>query len=257
MKTILPLLMTFAFLGAALAADSPALVPARSINLLVISKTAGYRHQAIPTGIKTLVEIAQEAKWGITTTEDTSLVTPGFLGHFDVIVFLMTTKTIFSPDQKAAIEAFVKGGKGLLTIHTGADTEYDWPWYNSQLGAKFLGHPPAQKARLVIEDRSHPSTSFFPLAEWVTTDEWYSFNRDPRPDVHVLISIDESSYNVDDNRWFAGVKQRMGDHPLVWYTQNDNGRVFQTALGHTEEQWADPLYRAHIKGAIEWTAGLK
>jgi type 1 glutamine amidotransferase len=49
----------------------------------------------------------------------------------------------------------------------------------------------------------------------------------------------------------------MGDHPLVWYTQNDNGRVFQTALGHTEEQWADPLYRAHIKGAIEWTAGLK
>jgi type 1 glutamine amidotransferase len=169
----------------------------------------------------------------------------------------MTTKTIFTPQEKAAIEGFVKGGKGLLTIHTGADTEYDWPWYNRQLGVKFLGHPPAQKARLVIEDRNHPATSFFPSSEWVTTDEWYSFNRDPRPDVHVLMSIDESSYNVDDNRWFAGVKQRMGDHPLVWYTQNEKGRVFQTALGHTEEMWADPLYRAHLKGAIEWTAGLK
>jgi type 1 glutamine amidotransferase len=257
MKIILLLLMTSSLLGTALAADSPAAPVAPRINLLVISKTAGYRHQAIPTGIKTLVEIAQREKWGITATEDTSLVTPEFLGHFDVIIFLMTTKTIFSPEQKAAIEAFVTGGQGLLTIHTGADTEYDWPWYNRQLGAKFLAHPPAQKARLVIEDRSHPATSFFPAAEWVTTDEWYSFNRDPRPDVHVLISIDESTYNVDDNRWFPGLKPRMGDHPLVWYTQNGKGRVFQTALGHTEEMWADPLYQAHLKGAIEWVAGLK
>ena len=109
MKPTLYLLMTFAFVGAAMAADAPVAAPARSINLLVISKTAGYRHQAIPTGIKTLVEMAQEAKWGITTTEDTSLVTPEFLGHFDVIVFLMTTKTIFSPEAKAAIEEFVKG----------------------------------------------------------------------------------------------------------------------------------------------------
>ena len=257
MKTLISLLASISFLGGVLAADAPAAAAGPRINLLVISKTAGYRHQVIPTAIKALEEIAQQAKWAITATEDTSLVTPEFLGHFDVVVFLMTTKTIFSPEQKAAIEAFVKGGKGLITIHTGADTEYDWPWYNRQLGVKFIGHPPAQKARLVIEDRTHPSTSFFPAGEWVTTDEWYSFDRDPRPDVHVLISIDESTYNVDDNRWFAGVKQRMGDHPLVWYTQNDKGRVFQTELGHTEEMWADPLYRQHLKGAIEWTSGLK
>ena len=257
MKMILSLLTTFLLVGAAIAADAPAPAPGPKINLLVISKTAGYRHQVIPTAIKTLVEIGQEAKWGVTATEDTSLVTPDFLAHFDVIVFLMTTKNIFTPEEKSAIEAFVKGGKGLITIHTGADTEYDWPWYNRQLGAKFLGHPPAQKGRLVIEDRSHPATSMFPSAEWVTTDEWYSFDRDPRPDVHVLISIDESSYNVDDNHWFPGVKTRMGDHPLVWYSDHEKGRVFQTALGHTPEMWADPLYRAHIRGAIEWTAGLK
>ena len=170
MKMILSLLTTFLLVGAAIAADAPAPAPGPKINLLVISKTAGYRHQAIPTGIKALVEIAQEAKWGVTATEDTSLVTPEFLGHFDVVIFLMTTKTIFTAEEKAAIEAFVKGGKGLLTIHTGADTEYDWPWYNRQLGVKFLGHPPAQKARLVIEDRSHPATSFFPAADWTTTD---------------------------------------------------------------------------------------
>ena len=257
MKTILLILLASTFLGTALAAEAPTPAPARKINLLVISKTAGYRHQVIPTAIKALEEMGQEANWGITATEDTSLVTPDFLSHFDAVVFLMTTKTIFTPQAKAAIEAFVKGGKGLITIHSGADTEYDWPWYNRQLGAKFLGHPPAQKARLVIEDRSHAATRVFPAAEWVTTDEWYSYDRDPRPDVHVLISIDESTYNVDDNRWFPGAKQRMGDHPVVWYSTSEKGRVFQTELGHTPEMWADPLYRAHLKGAIEWTAGLK
>ena len=106
MKAILSLLMAFSMLGTVLAADAPAPTPSRVINLLVITKTAGYRHQVIPTAIRTLVEIGQEAKWGVTATEDTSLVTPDFLAHFDVIVFLMTTKNIFTPEEKSAIEAF-------------------------------------------------------------------------------------------------------------------------------------------------------
>lgn len=204
-----------------------------------------------------MVEMGQESNWGVTATEDTSLVTPEFLMHFDVVVFLMTTKTIFTDDGRSAIEHFVEGGKGLVTIHTGADTEFDWPWYNKTLGTRFLGHPPVQPARLIIEDHAHPATAGLPAKEWKTADEWYSFERDPRPDVHVLISIDESSYNVDDNRWFPGKKTRMGDHPLVWTTHSGKGRVFQTALGHTEEKWADPLYRSHITGAIAWAAGIQ
>ena len=66
MNKLLQLLMTFSLLGAAVGADAPVPAPGPRINLLVISKTAGYRHQVIPTAIKALVEIAQEAKWSVT-----------------------------------------------------------------------------------------------------------------------------------------------------------------------------------------------
>ena len=82
--------------------ETPAPWPATNNNMLVISKTAGYRHQAIPTGVKTLVELAQTEKWRITATEDTSLITSDFLKHFNLLVFLHTTKNIFSNEQKAA-----------------------------------------------------------------------------------------------------------------------------------------------------------
>jgi hypothetical protein len=70
------------------------------------------------------------------------------------------------------------------------------------------------------------------------------------------MSIDENSYEVDDNRWFEGVEQRMGDHPLVWYKKVGKGRVFQTALGHESELYQNKLFQKHLIGAIEW-AGNK
>jgi uncharacterized protein len=72
----------------------------------------------------------------------------------------------------------------------------------------------------------------------------------------VLISIDEFSYEVDDNGWFDDVNQRMGDHPMVWHRNAGKGRIFQTALGHPAELYSDPLFIKHIHGAIVWTAGM-
>jgi hypothetical protein len=253
MKYFLGVILSCIFLGSVFGqTDNTYVTP--KVRVLVITKTNGYRHQAIPAALKALKEIGQDAKWGITSTEDTSLVTPEFLQHFDVIVFLMTTHTIFTDAEHQAIESAVEGGKGLVTLHTGADTEYNWPWYNHVLGAKFLGHPPVQPGRLVIEDHTNPATAVLPEHEWRISDEWYSYDRDPRPDVHVLISIDESSYNTTYNPWFPKVKLPMGDHPVVWTSHSGKGRVFQSAIGHPAETWDNPTYRAFVRGAIEWTA---
>jgi type 1 glutamine amidotransferase len=80
------------------------------------------------------------------------------------------------------------------------------------------------------------------------TDEWYDFRTNPRPNVTVLVTIDESSYT-------GGA---MGaDHPLVWaHTTTGGGRAIYTAMGHTQESYADPPFRQHLVGAIRWAAGL-
>ncbi len=240
----------------AMAACSPPPKPER-MNIVVTTQTESFRHDNIPAAVNAMKNMARENNWQLIHTEDPLFFTMDNLDTLDLIIFLQTTGNIFGDEQKQAIEDFVEQGGGLLAIHTGTVTENDWEWYIQNLGAIFIGHPPVQEGKLIIEDRSHPATAFFPDPIWIIEDEWYSFNRNPRQDVHVLISIDEASYDVDNNEWFEGVNQRMGDHPLVWYRHVGQGRMFQTALGHPEELYSDPLFLKHIKGAVLWTAGHK
>ncbi len=34
------------------------------------------------------------------------------------------------------------------------------------------------------------------------------------------------------------------------------GQVFTTAMGHTRESYAEPLFRAHLLAGLRWAAGL-
>jgi len=225
------------------------------MNIAMITKTIEFRHDNIPVAVDALQKLASENNWNLMHTEDSTWFSADNLENQDLIIFLQTTGDIFDENQQQAIQSFVENGGGLLTIHTGTVTENNWPWYMEMMGAKFAGHPPVQSGKLIIENHDHPATSFLNDSVWIIEDEWYSFDRNPRADVDVLISIDESSYDVDDNKWFEGVNQRMGDHPLVWHRDAGKGRIFQTALGHPQEHYADPLFLKHIHGAIKWTGG--
>lgn len=225
------------------------------MNIAMITQTNGFRHDNIPVAVETLQKMAAENNWNMVHTEDSSWFSADNLDTLDLIIFLQTTGDIFDDNQQKNIRSFVESGGGLLTIHSGTVTENDWSWYIEMVGAKFTGHPPVQKGKLIIENHDHPATSFFTDSVWIIEDEWYSFDRNPREDVNVLISIDESSYDVDDNKWFEGVNQRMGDHPMVWYRKAGKGRVFQTALGHPKALYSDSLFLQHLHGAVLWTAG--
>jgi len=226
------------------------------LNVLVFSKTNGYRHDATPDAIMAMKEIAGENNWKIELTEDSCFFTTENLEKFDVIVFLLTLGDILDEMGKEALKGFIQSGHGLVTIHTGTITLQEWPWFNQLVGASFVGHPPFQQGKLIIENKSHPSVKFIEEDEMLWTEEWYSFDRNPRPFVTVLMSVDEASYDVDDNRWFEGARQRMGDHPLVWYHENEGGRIFQTALGHEAAAYQTEFLRKHIIGAILWAGGM-
>ncbi|HSF19536.1 MAG TPA: ThuA domain-containing protein [Vicinamibacteria bacterium] len=216
-----------------------------AINVLVFSKTEGYRHEAIPDGVRALEAIADERGWRMDATEDSAVFRADNLASYDVIVFLMTTGDVLNGDQQAALEKFVGSSKGFVGIHSASDTEHDWPWYRELVGAYFKSHPGIQPASYVVERRDHPATRMLPET-WVRTDEHYTFDGNPRGRVEVLVSLDETSYGVEEHA--------MGDHPVVWHHRNLGGRAFYTALGHTSESYQDPLFRAHIAGAIAWAA---
>jgi type 1 glutamine amidotransferase len=231
-------------LAAALFQEPPG--PALSVpapRVLVFSKTAAFRHDSIPTGVQALKEIGEERGFTIEHTEDGGVFSPGKLGKFDVVLFLSTTGDVLDAVQEAAFESFVRGGGGYVGIHAAADTEYDWPFYADVVGAHFKTHPKIQKARVRVEDRSHPATHFLP-ADFERTDEWYTYRSNPREKVHVLMSLDESTYEGGG----------MGDHPITWWKTTDKGRCFYTGFGHTKESYAEPDFRRMLGEAIVWAA---
>lgn len=51
----------------------------QKMNVLVFSKTSGFRHNSISAGLKMMSDLAQERKWVLTATENADLFTPEFL----------------------------------------------------------------------------------------------------------------------------------------------------------------------------------
>ncbi|MFD5078707.1 ThuA domain-containing protein [Streptomyces sp. NPDC058371] len=216
-----------------------------AFNVLVYTRTTGYRHDSIPDAVAAVRSLGAAHGFGVDASE-----APGVfeapLDAYAAVVFLSTSGEVLTPEGRTRLTAYVESGGGFAGVHAAACTEYDWPYYGELLGARFARHPDHQPGRAVVEDRAHPATRHLPPV-WEFTDEWYDFRSSPRTSVHVLASADESSYTGGG----------MGaDHPLVWCRRQGTGRVFYTALGHAAEAYEDPDFRAHLLGGINWAAGV-
>src|SRR4051794_20978229 len=96
-------------------------------------------------------------------------------------------------DAPYKVLVFSREGGGYVGVHAAADTEYDWPFYGTLVGARFASHPVNQQCTVNIEDRSHPATAHL-ATTWTRSDEWYNYRTNPRTTAHVLMSLNESSY---------------------------------------------------------------
>lgn len=233
-------------LTAHLAQPSSAQPTASGFGVLVFSKTAGYRHDSIAAGIAAVTALGEQAQFRVDATEAAGAFTDENLNRYRVVVFLNTTGDVLDTDQQSAFERFIGRGGGFVGVHSASDTEYDWPWYGSLVGAYFKSHPRIQPATLKVVDATHPSTVHLPV-EWKRTDEWYNFRDDPAAHGRALLVIDETSYSGGTMRTH---------HPMAWCQEYDGGRAWYTALGHTIETYSEPLFLAHLLGGIRWAAGL-
>jgi type 1 glutamine amidotransferase len=231
--------------------------PDARFRILVFSKTAAFRHASIDEGVAAIRKLGAENGFQVDASEESSLFTDENLALYDAVVFLSTTGDVLNADQQAAFERYIQGGGGYVGIHAASDTEYSWKWYGELVGAYFKGHPRQQTATIDVEDSDDHSTLHLP-DRWTRFDEWYDFkpinfeqtgkvDYSPRGDVHVLASLDESTYTGEDTT--------VTDHPISWCQRFDGGRSWYTALGHTEASYQEPEFLRHILGGIEVAAG--
>ncbi|WP_253182039.1 ThuA domain-containing protein [Cellulosimicrobium cellulans] len=232
----------------ALPAVSAAAAETEPFDVLVFSKTAGFRHGSIPAGIAAIQQLGADNGFSVTATEDAGAFTDDNLAQYEAVVWLSTTGDVLDDDQQAAFERYIQAGGGYAGVHAASDTEYDWPWYGELVGAYFNSHPQNQDATVKVEDHVHESTAHLP-ARWDRYDEWYNYRTNPRDEVHVLASLDETTYT-------AGSGAMGAEHPIAWCQVYDGGRSWYTGGGHTDESYAEPEFLQHLLGGIQTAAGV-
>jgi len=82
----------------------------------------------------------------------------------------------------------------------------------------------------------------------VKKEEFYTYDKSPRPGVHVLASVDESTYQPDSDI-------KMGDHPVIWTNDNVKARNVYIFMGHSPMLFDDVYYTTIFKNAIFWASG--
>ena len=231
---------------------------AQQFSVAIFSKTAGWHHETIleaETAIRGLGELHHfEVFW---TEDPDRLFKDEMLAKHAAVVFALTTGDILDEQQKAALQRYIHRGGGFVGVHSAADTEHHWPWYNEMLGHMFVRHPAIQTATIKVEHRDFPGMERF-APHFLFTEEWYEFDASRSPALRYLLSVDETTYQPSEQRRAEAKTTPL--HPISWYQPYDGGRAFYTALGHLPATYSDQHFLHHLYGGIYWAAtgkGLK
>ncbi|RFU82247.1 PKD domain-containing protein [Streptomyces triticagri] len=237
----------------ATAADWDAGQQAPGFRALLFTKAVGYVHDSIPDGIEMFKEEAAENDFEVVETDDSSVFSEEKLKDFDVIVMLQNSGMVWdTQEQRDAMQSYVESGKGIVAIHNTLDmgVEEEFPWWDDTIngGVHMPTHSPGVlQGTAKVADRVHPSTKGLP-ERWERAEEWYNFDANPRGDVHVLVSADETTYDPGDDAMGA-------DHPISWCRSTQGGKVWATAMGHDKAAYTEEAFRDHVVGGVKWAAG--
>lgn len=228
----------------------PAAAADPEFKLLVFYKTVTFTHSAIDEANTAIQALGAANNFTVDLTLDANVFNSSnaaTLAEYDAVLFNSTTGDVLNADQEATFQAYIEGGGGFAGLHAASDTEHGWNWYKQELvGGEFTNHPANQTATLKIEDTSNASTEHLAGDTWSRFDEWYNFTGLQRDKIHVLLSLNESTYTGGS----------MGnDHPISWCRETDTIRSWYTGLGHTEASYTEPNFLNHLLGGIKIAAG--
>lgn len=199
-----------------------------------------------------LASLAAKNHFSLDFTKDAGRISEAGLAGCQVFIQLHLAPFDMSASQQKALQKFIEDGHGYIAVHAAGltgrqfvspQTPY-WQWFEDWMGGiVYSPHPAIQTGSVVLEDRRHPVTRNLP-ASFQVRDEWYEFDKSPRPHVRVLACADESSYKPN---------KPMGDHPIIW-TNEKYRRALYIGIGHDPTACSDPNFAILMRDAILWAA---
>lgn len=230
--------------------------PKETINVLVLTERGGLHEGFVVAALEWLGEFGTENHFTFTEVNHAKEIDAVMLKKYDVLLQLNYPPYTWSKEAEDAFMKSIKKGKiGWVGFHHAALLgEFDgypmWVWFSDFLGGIRYKDYIADIASgtVNVEDETHPIMKGVNPSFVIPDDEWYTFDKNPRSNVHVLASVDESTYEPD-----SGVK--MGDHPVIWVNEKVKARNVYFLMGHANTLFDNGDFMRMFANALLWAAG--
>ncbi len=203
-----------------------------------------------------LAKLAAENNFTVDYIEDTEKINDDFLAHYNLFIQLNYPPYGWTDTAQAAFIKYIEQGRGgwIGFHHATLLGEFDgfqiWPWFHDFMGGiRFKNYIATFVTGTVkVEDKNHPTMKDVHSPFVIENEEFYTYDKSPRPNVHVIASVDEQTYTP-----FTEIK--MGDHPVIWVNEHVKARNIYIFMGHHPELFQNPAFTQIFKNSIFWAAG--
>jgi type 1 glutamine amidotransferase len=247
------LLLVFTFYTL-IPATSPAQHPSRFL-VVALAQEGGHHVDYVKAAKAWLNSLADDSNFTIRYLSSTREINTALLARCRLFIQLDYPPYGWTDTAVAAFRNYIETGKGgwIGFHHAALLGEFDgypmWDWFSDFMGGiRYKSYIPGFVSGTVINEAPrHPCMKGIPGSFFIAKEEFYTFDKSPRPNVHVLAAVRERSYQPA-----SAVK--MGDHPVVWTNDHFPARNIYIFMGHDPGLFINPAYSTLFRNAIFWAA---
>ena len=225
------------------------------LRVIVLAEEGGQHGAYVNAARKWLNQLGSTTNFTVDYIDNTEKINDYFLSQYQLFIQLNYPPYDWT---KAAEDAFVKyidqGLGGWIGFHHATLLgEFDgfkmWNWFHDFMGGiRFTNYiAKFASATVKVEDQTHPTMKGVPNTIFFKQDEWYTYDHSPRKNVHVIASVEESTYKPNTD-------VKMGDHPVVWSNLQKKAKNVYIFMGHSPILFDNESYKTMFKNAIFWAS---
>lgn len=224
-------------------------------HVLALAEHGGLHQPFVDAAKQWLSREGQADGFDVEYIENTDKIDDAYLAHFQLFLQLNYPPYAWTPRAAQAFERYIEEGRGgwIGFHHATLLGEFDgysmWPWFHDFMGGiRWKNYIPKFATGVVkVEAAEHPVMQGVSGNFTIENEEWYTYDRSPRPNVHVLASVDETSYAPASTI-------TMGDHPVIWSNERMKARNVYIFMGHHAKLFENRNFTRIFHNAILWAA---
>jgi type 1 glutamine amidotransferase len=226
-----------------------------AVRVLAIAEAESVHKPFVLAAKEWLSTLGRVQSFSVDYVTTTDSIDRHFLRQYQLFIQLDYPPYRWTDRAKAAFVDYIEQGRGgwMGFHHASLLGEFDgyalWPWFSQFMGgirykdyiASFV------TATVRVENWQHPVMQGVPDSFAIEREEWYTYDKSPRPNVDVLATVDESTYQPDSPK-------KMGDHPVIWSNKRVKARNVYFFMGHHPALFQNTAYTTMVRNAIRWAA---